>query len=162
EAALRADELRRIRLDRGRIVELRRNGARLAAEERVPGHRLPRLELVPGQLLHACRDVAYAAEVEVGLDAVQRAQRERDLAEVRVTGPLPHAVDGSVHPACACTDGGDRRRGGEPEVVVAVEMNRNVPDELDRPTDEIGYGFGRRDAERVHDDDLLRARLDRR
>src|SRR5207245_6722660 len=50
DGPLGADELRGVRLDRRRVVELRRNGARLAAEERLAGHRLPRREAVAGQL----------------------------------------------------------------------------------------------------------------
>src|SRR3954447_7064820 len=61
-AALRRNELRRVRLDRRRIVELRRHGARLPAEQRLARHRLPRLERVPRQFLHLRRDVAHPVE----------------------------------------------------------------------------------------------------
>ena len=161
-AALGGDELGRVRLDRRRIVELRRDGARLAAEERLAGHRLPRLERVARQLLHARGDVADAVEAQVRLDAVERAQRQRDLAEVRVAGALAHAVDRPVDPGRARAHGRDGGRGREPEVVVAVEVHRHVgPDALDRPADELGDRLRRGDAERVDDDDLARARLDR-
>src|SRR6202008_2083708 len=41
DAPRRSHELRRVRLDRRRIVELGGDGARLAAEERLAGDRLP-------------------------------------------------------------------------------------------------------------------------
>ena len=63
------------------------------AVERLAGDRLPRLERVAGELAHALGDGADPVEAEVRLDAVERAQRERDLAEVRVAGALAHAVD---------------------------------------------------------------------
>src|SRR5581483_4588116 len=92
------DELGRVRLDRRRVVELARDGAALAAVERVAGDRLPRLELVPGQLAHALRDRAHAVEAKVRLDAVERAQRQGDLGEVRIARTLAHSVDRPVHP----------------------------------------------------------------
>src|SRR6266404_4081666 len=98
DAALRRDELRRVRLDRRWIVELRCDRAGLAAKKRLARHRLPRLELVAGELLHARRHVAHALELQVRLDTVERAQRERELAEVRVAGALSHAVDRPLDP----------------------------------------------------------------
>ena len=144
-------------------MELRRDGARLATEERLAGHRLPRLECVARQLLHARGHVAHTLEPQIRLDAVERAQRERQLAEVRVARALPHAVDRSVDPRRAGAHGGDGRCGGEPEVVVPVEVHRHArPDPLDRFADEIRNRLRRRDAQRVDDDDLLGARLDGR
>ena len=99
-----ADELRRVRLDRRRVVELARDRAALAPEEVLADERLPRLERVAGQLADAVGERAHAVEVERRLDAVERAQRERDLAEVRVAGALAHAVDRAVDPRA-------RRRG---------------------------------------------------
>src|SRR5487761_1441804 len=162
EAALGADKGGRIRLDRRWIVELRRDRARLAPEERPAGDRLPRLERIAGQFLHAGRDVTDAREVEVGLHAVERAQRERDLAEVRVARAFAHAVDRAVHPRRTGADGCDSRCSCETEVVVAVEVDGHVSDELDRPADEIRDRLRRRDAERVDDDDLACACLDGR
>src|SRR5262249_10601665 len=75
------DELRRVGLDRRRVVELARDGARLAPVEGVAGDRLPGLELVAGQLADALGDAADQVETETGLDPVERAQRQRDLAE---------------------------------------------------------------------------------
>ena len=67
-----------------------------------------------------------------------------------------------VHPARSRSDGGDRSGGCEAEVVVAVEVHRDVrPDPLDGAADEVGNRLGRGDPERVDDGDLLRARLDR-
>src|SRR4051794_3504334 len=58
DAAFGRDERRRIRLDRRRIVELRRDCTGLASEQRLARHGLPRLERIAGELLHARRDVA--------------------------------------------------------------------------------------------------------
>ena len=161
DRAFRGDELGRVRLDRLRVVELRGDRPGLAPVQRLAGQRLPRLELVAGQLAHARRHLADAIEPQVRLDAVERPQRQRDLAEVRVAGALAHAVDRPVHVRSAGAHRGDRRRRGDAEVVVAVEVHRHV-DELGRVTDELRDGLGRRDPERVHDDDFLRPRLDGR
>src|SRR4051812_32367972 len=58
DPALGGDELRRVRLDRGRVVELAGHRAALPAEERLARDRLPRLELVARQLAHPLRDLA--------------------------------------------------------------------------------------------------------
>ena len=47
--------------------------------------------------------------VEARRDPVERLERERDLDEVGVPGPLAHAVDRPLHPGRAGLDGGDRR-----------------------------------------------------
>src|SRR5262245_18918089 len=49
DAALRRDDVRRVRLDRRRVVELARDRAGLAPEEVVADERLVRLELVARQ-----------------------------------------------------------------------------------------------------------------
>src|SRR5579859_7645385 len=82
DRAIGRDEARRVRLDRGRIVELRGDRARLAAEERLARDGLPWLERIAGEFAHLLRDIADSVELEVRLDAVEGAQRERDLAEV--------------------------------------------------------------------------------
>src|SRR4051794_7013015 len=110
DATFGCDERRRIRLDRRRIVELRRDCTGLASKQRLPRYGLPRLERITGQLLHARRDVTDALELQVRLDAVERAQRQRDFAEIRVAGAFPHAVDRSLPPARPGTHGGNRRR----------------------------------------------------
>ena len=143
-------------------MELAHDRAALAPVERVAGDRLPRLERVPGQLLHARRDRADQVEAQVRLDAVERAQRQRDLAEVGVAGALAHAVDRALHVRGARAHGRDGARGRDAEVVVAVEVHRHVrPDELDGQADELRDRLGRGDAERVDDGDLLRTGLDR-
>ena len=109
-AAFGRDELGRVRLDRRRVVELRRDRARLAAEERLAGERLPWRERVARQLLDARGGLADPVEAQVGLDAVERAERERDLAEVGVAGALAHAVDRAVDPRRAGAHGRDRGR----------------------------------------------------
>src|SRR5215218_8050651 len=157
DLALRVHELRGVRLDRRRVVELARDGTALAAEERLPGDRLPRLERVARELAHALGDLAQLLQAQVRLDAVQRPQRKRDLAEVRVAGALAHAVDRPVHPARPRPHRGDRGGRGEAEVVVAVEVDGHVgADPLDRAPDEAGDRLGRGDPERVDDRDLLR------
>ena len=55
---------------------------------------------------------------------------------------------------------GDCRRGGDSEVVVAVEVDGHSVDVLQRRADEIGDRLRRGDAERVHDCHLLCTRLD--
>ena len=117
--------------------------------------------LVAGQLLHARGRLADPVEAEAGLDAVERAQRDGDLAEVGVPGALAHPVDRAVDPRRARPHGGDRGGGGEPEVVVAVEVDGHPVDVLQGRADEVRDGLGRGDPERVDDGDLLRTRLDR-
>src|SRR5437867_5743779 len=92
------DEVGRVRLDRRRVVELGRDGTGLAAEERLAGERLPRLQLVAGELAHTCAHLAYALELQIRANAVERLERKRDLAEIRIPGALAHAVDRSLHP----------------------------------------------------------------
>ena len=117
---------------------------------------------VARELAHALRDRADAVEAQVRLDAVERAERERDLAEIGVPGALAHPVDRPLHPGRARADRGDGRRRGDAEVVVAVEVDRHAgPDPADGTADELGDRLGRGDPERVHDDDLLGAGLDR-
>src|SRR4029453_17890581 len=85
--------------------------------------RLPRLELVPRQLANVLAELADPDEVEARLDAPERAKGERDLADVRIARPLPHAVDRPVDPARAGPGSRDRVRRGEPKVVVAVKVD---------------------------------------
>src|SRR6188472_739061 len=120
DPALGADELGGVRLDRRWVVELARHCAALTPEERLARDRLPRLERVARQLPHPLRDLAHSLEAQVRVDAVERMERESDLAEVRVARALPHAVDRAVHPASAGTHRRHRGRGGEAEVVVPV------------------------------------------
>src|SRR3954471_14923388 len=82
DPALGADQLGGVRLDRRRVVELAGDGAALPPEERPPGDRLPRLELVARQLPDPRRDLTHLLEPQVRIDPVERAQRQRDLAEV--------------------------------------------------------------------------------
>ena len=144
-------------------MELARDGAALAGEEVLADERLPRRELVAGELTDAARDVPDAVEAQLGLDAVEPAQRERDLGEVRVAGALAHAVDRPLDPARAGPDRRHGRRRREAEVVVTVEVDGDVrPEPLDRAPDELRGRLGARHAERVDDDDLARAGLDGR
>ena len=101
------------------------------------------------------------SRLETGLDAVERAQRDRDLAEIGVSGALAHPVDRAVDPGCARAHGRDRGGGGDAEVVVSVEVHGHVrSDCLDGPPHQLGDGLRRRDAECVDDDDLAGACLD--
>ena len=54
------------------------------------------------------------------------AKRDGYFAEVGVAGALAHAVDGALNPAGARADCGNGAGGGETEIVVAVEMNRDI------------------------------------
>ena len=76
DPSLGADELRGVRLDRRRVVELRRDRARLAGEERLAGHRLPRRQRVSR---HARRRGARARAPASGRAAsgCRRAPRAR-------------------------------------------------------------------------------------
>src|SRR5690242_13236850 len=65
------DETRRVRLDRRWVMELRRDRAGLAAEQRLAGDGLPRFECVPGQPAHLLRHIANAIELQARLDAVE-------------------------------------------------------------------------------------------
>src|ERR671923_924453 len=146
-----AHEAGRVGLDRGRVVELARDGAALAREEVIAHQRLPRLERVAGEIPDAPRDLAHAVEPQPRLDSVEAVQRQRDLGEVRVSGALAHAVDRPVDPGRARPHGGDRGRRGDAEVVVAVEVDRDA-EPLLRPADELRGGLGGRPAEGVDDD----------
>ena len=131
----------------------------LAPVERLAGDRLPRLELVAGQLAHALGHGADQLEAKVRLDPVEGAERQRGLAEVCVAGALPMPL---IVPALAAPRAPRRQRSRrDAEVVVPVEVHRHV-DELDRVADELRDRFRRGDADRVDDDYLLRARLDGR
>src|SRR3954451_4110061 len=123
DRALGADELGGVRLDGRGVVELRRDCARLAAEQCLAGERLPRRECVSRQLLHSGGGLADPVEAKAGLDAVPRAQRDRDLAEVGGPGALAHPVDRAVDPRRPGARGRDRGGGCDPEVVVSVEVD---------------------------------------
>src|SRR5262245_46456916 len=92
DSPLGADELRRVRLGRGRVVELGGAGARLPREEVVSGHRLPGRERCPRELLHEAAQRTRLRQIEAGRDAVQRLERECHLDEVGVAGPLAYPV----------------------------------------------------------------------
>ena len=143
-------------------MELRGDRARLAGEEVGARHGLPRGKRRAGELLHEVGELPHAVEPEPRRDAVERLERERDLDEVRVAGPLPHAVHRPLHPGRPRLHRRDRRRRGEPEVVVPVPVDRDLVVE---PLGDVAHEERRRlrgrDPERVHDDDLGRAGLDR-
>ena len=141
-------------------MELARDRAALAAEEVLADERLPRLQLVAGELPDAVGQRPHPGEVERGLDAVERAQGERDLGDVGVARPLPHPVDRPVNPPGSGSNGGDRVRRCQAEVVVPVEVNRDVgPDELAGALDQLADGLRPRHADRVDDHDLRGAGL---
>src|SRR5262249_10162290 len=126
DASCRVDDTRRVRLHRGRVVELARDCAGLPREQVVADKRLVRLELVAAQLAQPLRERPHALELQVRFDPVEPAERERDLRQVRVAGALAHAVDRPVDPARALTGGSERRSSREPEVVMAVEVDGDV------------------------------------
>jgi len=53
-------------------------------------------------------------------------ERGNDLLERRVARALAESVDGALHLARAGSNGGQRVRGREPEVVVAMSRNVNA------------------------------------
>ena len=141
-------------------MELSRDSSRLAREEVLARDGLPRLVSRSGPLGDERGQGSRPLEPEMGRDPVEAFEGERDLEQVRVAGALAHPVDRALHPGRAGLHRCDRRRRGEPEVVVAVPVHRNLDPRRD-PVDEIGGGLGRRDPERVDDDGLLRTGVDR-
>src|SRR5439155_1905584 len=89
DAPLGGDKVRRVRLDRGRIVELTRDRTRLARKEILSDERLVRLERVAGELAQPLGELAHPVEPELRVHAVQPAQSECDLGEVGVACTLP-------------------------------------------------------------------------
>src|SRR3954451_8547163 len=163
DAALRRDDVGGVRLDCRRVVKLARDGARLAAEQVVADERLVRLELVARQRLQPLGEGTDALQPQVRVDAVQPAQRERDLGEVRIARPLAHTVHRPLDPARARTCGGDGGGGCEAEVVVTVEMHPMVAaDPLVCRSDELQDRLGCCDPKRVDHVDLGSAGLDGR
>ena len=81
---------------------------------------------VPGEPLHELRELARLLEPEPRRDPVERLERERDLDEVGVAGPLPHPVHRALHPGRARLDRRDGRRRREAEVVVTVPVDGNL------------------------------------
>src|SRR5262245_12705300 len=79
DASLRADELRRVRLDRRRVVELCGHRPGLTREEVVSRHCFPRREGRAGQLLHDRCERTRLREIEPCRDPVERLERERNL-----------------------------------------------------------------------------------
>ena len=144
-------------------MELARDGAGLPAEQIVADQRLEGLEVVARKLAQSLRERARLVQAEIRFDSVEPAQRQRDLRQVRITRALAHAVDGALDPARAGPHCSERRGRRQAEVVVTVEVNRNVrADPLFRAPDQVGHGFGARDPDRVDDDRLVRTGFDRR
>ncbi len=156
DAPRRSRHGRRVRLDRLGIVELGRNRAALADEEVVAGERLVRLEVVAGSPLDECGHLGEAIEAHAGLGVIQGLDGERELGDVHVACPLTHAVDRTLHPLGSGADRGDRPGNGQPEVVVAVPVDRHVrTNPLAARNHHRSGGFGSDDAERVDQRHLL-------
>jgi hypothetical protein len=105
----------------------------------------------------------------LGLDAAReigelrraRAEGHHDLLERSVAGALAKAVDRDLDLARAGLHGGERVRGRQSEVVVAVDRDRGLaPQERHRPTYERGELRRDRVSDRVRDVDRRRAGLD--
>ena len=77
-------------------MELTRDGAGFAREQVVADKRFVRLELVSRQSADALGKRTQPVEPEIGLDAVQAAQRERDLAEVGVPSAFAQSATPSA------------------------------------------------------------------
>ena len=111
DAAFGADDVRGVRLDRRRVVELGRDGARLPREERLARDRLPRRERLFCSLLRrAARERAPASGRAVW-GYLESASSARATSK-RSASPclLPHAVHEALHPGRARLHGGDRGR----------------------------------------------------
>src|SRR6187431_494694 len=163
DPALGPDELRRVRLDRGRVVELRGDGAGLPDEEVLAGDRLPGRQRRAGELLHEAGERAGLLDAKARRDAVERLEREGDLDEVGVAGALPHPVHRPLDPGRAGLHRCDRGRRGEPEVVMPVPVDRDlVVEALGDVADQERRRLRGGDAERVHDDHLGGTCVDRR
>src|SRR5207247_2981830 len=124
DAPLGGNDIRGVRLDRRRIVELARDGTRLPTEQVLADDGLVWLQLVPRQLAESFGERTDAVEAEVRLDAVEPAQRERDVRQARVAGALSHAVDRPVDPPRASARSRHRGRSSHGDVGVGVEVNR--------------------------------------
>ena len=99
------------------------------------------------------RGLPCLGQVDARLDAVQGPKRERDLADVCVSGALAHAVHGAVNPRCTGAYGRDRRRSGQPEIVVSVEMDRHlIAEPFAHLAHEVCDGLRQERAQRVDDD----------
>ena len=128
--------------------------------ERVGAHdRLVGLDREPGQVGHEARGRGDLLGLDAGDEVRElpgaRPEGHDDLLQARVAGPLAEAVDRDLDLAGARLDGGQRVRGGEAQVVVAVDADHGgVADPLLDPAHEgaelgrDGVAHGVRDVER--------------
>jgi 2-polyprenyl-3-methyl-5-hydroxy-6-metoxy-1,4-benzoquinol methylase len=91
--------------------------------------RLVRRDRDPAPLLDEPRERADPGRIDAGVDAERRAvdaERHHDLLERGIAGALADPVHRDLHLAGAGGDRRERVRGGEPEVVLAVERDHGL------------------------------------
>ena len=142
DAALGADEIGGIRLDRRRVVELRGDRSRLAGEEVVSVTGFQGASGVPeSSCTSAPSRRACARSASSGCHTAPRA-RVRPRRDRRCRR-VPHAVNEFLHPGRACLHRRHGRCGREAEVVVTVPVHRHlVVEALDDLVDEDAAASG--------------------
>ena len=146
------------RLDGFGDMKLAGDGAAFAHEEIFADDRLPGSEGITGQSADESGDVADFLEVQRDGNVIEGVEGHGDFAEVGVAGAFAHAVDGALNPLRAAADGGDGAGGGQAEIVVTVEVQRDGrADPFADLAEEKLDGFGAADADGVHDDEFAGA-----
>ena len=156
----RADELRGVRLDRGRVVELARDGAALAGEEVVARERRPRRERVAGALwTSAASSRALPRSSRVGIPySASSASATSSRFAFPARSPMPLTVPCTqVAPAWTAATAAAVAR---PKSSWPCQWTGTSSQSTACPTRKAAAS-GRRDPDRVDDDGLLGARLDR-
>ena len=86
-----------------------------------------------------------------------------DLTQIRVTGSLAHSVDGPLDPGRTCPNRRNSASGCKTEVVMTVEMQRNLgPQPVPHLTDQELPRFRAASSNGVHHHGFVRARIQRR
>src|SRR5262249_52682678 len=105
--------------------------ARFMREGIASDYRLVGLDDKPREVRQELARRVDLGRLHPALDAEEvtpRVERHDDLLERGVAGPLPDAVDRTLHLAGALLDGRQRVRHGETEVIVAVHRDHGTVD----------------------------------